>query len=151
MSMCLSAALLNAFCRHATVECAFINTGDLFTSFPFFPASLPHPLVFSNHPPSDQVPTDWGPLTNWVHWARSNLSSTRLKRRVGTNDRGVKVSAAVTECSLIMLKERGRKSNESKEADLIPVTALIHTQDSRCVEWCTASCKHTAWTWFHMG
>lgn len=111
-----------------------VPSSTLVTCLQVFPASLPLPLLFSKHPPSDQVPTDWRPLTHWVHWAWSNLSSTRLKRRVGTNDRGVKVSAAVTECSLIMLTERGRKSNESKEADLIPVTALIHTQDSRCAE-----------------
>lgn len=40
MSTCLiSAAYLHVFCLHGTVECAFINTADLFTSFPCKPAA----------------------------------------------------------------------------------------------------------------
>lgn len=114
----MSAALLYVFCLHATVECAFINTADLFTSFPL--ESLQLPLLFSNQPsspmcrPSDQVPTDRGPLTHWVHWTWSNLSSARLKCRVGSSDGSVKAGAAVTDCSLIMLNNRGRVQSKHR-------------------------------------
>lgn len=114
----LSAALLHVFGLHATVEYAFINTADLFTSFS--PASLQLPLLFSNQPsssmwrPSDQVPTGWRPLTHWVHWTWSNPSSTRLKCRVGSDDGSVKVGAAVTDWPLIMLNNRGRVQSKHR-------------------------------------
>lgn len=54
--------------------------------------------------------------------ARSNLSSRGLKFRAGINDGGVKVWRNAD--GVFINHTHGRKSNQSKEADLISVMAL---------------------------
>lgn len=126
----LSAAFKKCIFPHVLLECTFRDILNLFTgSLCMSPTSSPTPphllkppclLPSSHHLIRCRQTGDLWP--GCALRALSNLSSRGLKFRAGTNDGGVNVWRNAD--GVFINHAHGRKSNQSKGADLISVMAL---------------------------